>query len=476
MPTKLEFPAAEVREMGRAALDLVISYYESLDAGRPVMCPTTATHIRSRLDEPLPEEGAPFQEALTTLQDLVIEYSRHSAHPRFFGYVASPGTPVNAIGSLVGSALNINVTAWRSAPVGAEIERLTIRWLNEIVGYPTAAGGILVSGGSMANFAALAAARSAKAPGVVREGIAAAGPRLRLYVSEEGHFSVRKAAGMLGIGTTNVRTVPTNSRQQMDVDALARAIAADRAAGDVPFCVVASAGTVASGAVDPIAALSRFARSENLWLHVDGAYGGFAMLAPPARPLFAGITEADSIALDPHKWLYLPVGCGCVLYRDPAAVRAAFSENAEYTRVVGLEQDEAFVFWDYGPELSRRFRALDLWLLIKTAGARALGEAIQENIACAKYVEQLIHAAPDFEMLAPVELSIFCFRYRPAGFTGDLDALNERVMLALQRGGSSYLSNARIGGKFALRGCVLNYRTTRRDMEILLEDVRAAAR
>src|SRR5262249_40622436 len=250
---------------------------------------------------------------------------------------------------------------------------LTIRWLNEMVGYPAEAGGLLVSGGSMANFAALAAARSAKAPDVVREGIAAAAPRLRLYVSAEGHFSVRKAAGMLGIGTANVRTIPTNSRQQMDVDALVSIVAADRAAGDVPFCVVASAGTVASGAVDPIAALGRFARSENLWLHVDGAYGGFAMLAPSARPPFAGVAAADPIALDPHKWLYLPVGCGCVLYRDPAAVRAAFSENAEYTRVVGLEQDEAFVFWDYGPELSRRFRALDLWLLIKTAGARAVG-------------------------------------------------------------------------------------------------------
>ncbi|HXK01501.1 MAG TPA: pyridoxal-dependent decarboxylase, partial [Verrucomicrobiae bacterium] len=185
--------------------------------------------------------------------------------------------------------------------------------------------------------------------------------------------------------------------------------------------------------------------------------------------------EADSIALDPHKWLYLPVGCGCVLYRDPAAARAAFSQNAEYTRVVGLERDEAFVFWEYGPELSRPFRALDLWLLIKSVGARALGEAIAENIACAKYFAELVCASGDLEMLAPVELSIFCFRYRPRDFTGDLDALNEKVMLELQRAGSSYVSNARIGGKFALRGCVLNYRTTRRDMEILLDDVRRAA-
>ena len=182
------------------------------------------------------------------------------------------------------------------------------------------------------------------------------------------------------------------------------------------------------------------------------------------------------MALDPHKWLYLPVGCGCVLYRDAAAARAAFSENADYTRVVGLEHDEAFAFWDYGPELSRPFRALDLWLLLKSVGTRAIGEAIEDNIACAKYFADLVRATDDFEMLAPVDLSIFCFRARPRGFTGDLDALNERVMLEVQRGGSSYLSNTRVRGVFALRGCVLNYRTTKRDMEILLDDVRKALR
>jgi glutamate/tyrosine decarboxylase-like PLP-dependent enzyme len=260
----------------------------------------------------------------------------------------------------------------------------------------------------------------------------------------------------------------------MDVADLERLVREDRAAGHLPFCVVASAGTAGTGAVDPIGAIAGVARAYDLWLHVDGAYGGFAALAPSARGFFERIGDADSVALDPHKWLYLPVGCGCVLYRDAASARAAFSENAEYTRVVGLEDDEAFAFWDYGPELSRPFRALDLWLLLNSAGTRAIGEAIEENIACAKYFAELVGATDDFEMLAPVDLSIFCFRYRPRGFTGDLDALNERIMLEVQRGGSSYLSNTRVRGMFALRGCVLNYRTTRRDMETLLEDVRRA--
>jgi glutamate/tyrosine decarboxylase-like PLP-dependent enzyme len=260
----------------------------------------------------------------------------------------------------------------------------------------------------------------------------------------------------------------------MDVADLDRQVREDRAAGYLPFCVVASAGTAGTGAVDPIGGIAEVARAHNLWLHVDGAYGGFSALAPSARGFFERIGDADSVALDPHKWLYLPVGCGCVLYRDAATARAAFSENADYTRVVGLEDDEAFAFWDYGPELSRPFRALDLWLVLKSAGTRAIGEAIEENIACAKYFAELVRATDDFEMLAPVDLSIFCFRYRPRGFNGDLDALNERIMLEVQRGGSSYVSNTRVRGVFALRGCVLNYRTTRRDMEILLEDVRHA--
>jgi glutamate/tyrosine decarboxylase-like PLP-dependent enzyme len=352
---------------------------------------------------------------------------------------------------------------------------LCIRWIQQMLGYPADGVGLLVSGGSMANFAGIAAARSAKAPGnVARDGMGAA--RMRLYASEEAHFSIRKAAAMLGIGAANLRSVKTGPDLRMDLADLDRLVRQDRDAGHLPFCVVASAGTAGTGAVDPIAPIADLAHAHNLWLHVDGAYGGFAALAPSARGFFAAIGEADSVALDPHKWLYLPVGCGCILYRDPAAARAAFSDNAEYIRVVGLQDNEAFAFWDYGPELSRPFRALDLWLLLKSAGTEAIGAAIEENIACAKYFAGLVSATEDFEMLAPVDLSIFCFRYHPHGFAGDLDALNERVMLELQRGGSSYLSNTCVRGAFALRGCVLNYRTTKRDMEILLADVRQAVR
>lgn len=475
MPDNLAIPADQIREMGRAALDLIANYYDTL-AGRAILHPTTSGDLRVRLDEPAPAGATPFPELLGTLRGVVEEYSRHNAHPRFFGYVSSPGNPVNTIGSMIAAALNINVTCWRSGPAAAEMELLTIRWLKEMLGFPQTGAGLLVSGGSMANFAGIAAARSAKAPhDVVSEGMHASAARMRLYASSEAHFSIRKAAALLGIGTANVRVVRTDACLRMDVQHLAELVCEDRAAGHLPFCVVASAGTAGTGAIDPIGPIADFARAHDLWLHVDGAYGGIAALAPSAREALARIGDADSLSLDPHKWLYLPVGCGCVLYRDPAAARAAFSENADYTRVIGLVDDETFAFWDYGPELSRPFRALDLWLLVKSVGTTALSAAIEENIACARYFSELVNASEDFEMLAPVDLSIFCFRYRPKNFAGDLDKLNENLMVALQRGGSSYVSNAKVHGKFALRGCVLNYRTTRRDMERLLEDLRELA-
>ena len=461
--------------MADAAVDFLADYFDRLET-RPVLVPTTSRAIRGRIDEPLPMAGADLGALLDTVRNVISEYSRHSGHPRMFGYVASPGTAITAIGNMIAAAMNINVTAWRSAPSGTDLERLTIDWLKEMLGYPAPAGGLLTSGGSMANFAALGAARSAKAgANVVRDGVAAAGRRMCLYVSEESHFSMAKAAGMLGLGESNVRAVKTDERLHIDLADLERLVAADLAAGHLPFCVVANAGTTATGAFDPLAEVADFAHRHNLWMHVDAAYGGFAALAPSARHFFAGIEEADSVTLDPHKWLYLPVGCGCVLYKDPAAARAAFSHGADYTRPIGLEHDEAFAFWDYGPELTRPFRALDLWLLIKFAGAGRLGKAVEENIACAKYFEELVKASDDFEMLAPVELSVFCFHYVPKGFTGDLDVFNERLLVTLQRAGSTYLSNARVRGRFALRGCVLNYRTTKADMERVLEDVRAAA-
>lgn len=466
----------EIRAMGLAAANAVADYYSALPT-LPVLPNVTPESIRDQLDPDLPIEGEEFESLLKTITEVVFASSRHNGHPRMFGYVTSPGTPATAFADLLASALNTNVTAWRSAPAAVEIERMTVDWIRKIVGMPERTGGLFVSGGSMANLCGLAAARDAMARlPVTSAGLAAGEQTLRVYTSEECHHSVSKAAGILGIGRDNVRTARVDSALRIDLWDLERQIVEDLDEGFRPICLVGSAGTVNTGSVDDLVALADMAKKYSLWFHIDASYGGFAMLAPSKRKLFAGIVRADSVALDPHKWLYLPADCGCILYRDPARARAVFGHDAEYTRILEGEDDAAFAFWDYGPELSRRFRALKVWMMLKHAGTRALGETIERNCACAAYLERLVHESEDFEMLAPVELSIFCFRYRPAGVAEEeLDALNESLLKRLQRDGSSYLSNARVGGKFALRGCVMNFRTSERDMEVLLEDCRRLA-
>ena len=450
----LEPSADELRDWGNSVTQFMIDYLGGL-RDRPAYRHTSSREIRGRLDSTLPIRGTDFNSLLKVLRETIVPFSRQNAHPRMFGYVQSPGTPLGAFADLLASTLNANLTVWRSAPAPVELERLTIDWIRQILGFKAEAGGRFVSGGSMANLAALAAARQTKYD---------SSGRLRIYASTETHFSISKAAALLGIGRENVRLVAVDERFKIRVDDLVAKITADLEAGYLPFCVVANAGTVNTGAVDPLAEIREIADRFQLWMHVDGSYGAFAVLAESAKKLFAGIERADSIALDPHKWLYLPVDVGCVIYREPEIARAAFAHEAEYTRIIGQQADEAFAFWDYGPELSRRFRALKVWMLLKGVGLDYLGEAIESNLACARHLESMVRASNDFEMVAPIELSIFCFRHVPAqlrnGSPQAIDAFNERLLIALQRDGSSYLSNATLGGRFALRGCVLNYRTT----------------
>ncbi len=465
------YPSAdEIRDWGNSVTQFMIDYLGGL-RDRPVYRHTSSREIRDGLDPALPTKGIDFDGLLKVFRETIVPFSRQNAHPRMFGYVQSPGTPIAAFADLLASMLNANLTIWRSAPAPVELECLTIDWIRQILGFNAGAGGLFVSGGSMANLIGIAMARQTKDY---------SSGRLRMYASSETHFSIIKAAALLGIGQENVRYVAVDERFRIRIDDLVAKITADLEAGYVPFCVVANAGTVNTGAVDPLTDIREIAHRFQLWMHVDGSYGAFAVLAESARKLFAGMEQADSIALDPHKWLYLPVDVGCVIYRDPQIARAAFAHEAEYTRMFGEEADEAFVCWDYGPELSRRFRALKVWMLLKGVGLDRLSEAIETNLACARYLESIVRASDDFEMVAPVELSIFCFRHVPAQLRSQspetIDAFNERLLVALQRDGSSYLSNATLSGRFALRGCVLNYRTTSRDMEILLDDLRRVAR
>ncbi|HWX17386.1 MAG TPA: aminotransferase class I/II-fold pyridoxal phosphate-dependent enzyme [Chthoniobacterales bacterium] len=467
----LDPSADEIRDWGRLVTELVADYHCGI-RDRPVYRKMSSREIRDRLDAALPAKPVAFDDLLKVFRETVLPFSRHSLHPRMFGYVQSPGTPIAALADLLASTLNENLTAWRSAPAPVEMERLTIDWIRQILGFNSGAGGVFLSGGSMANLAALATARHARDDD-------SSGRKLRIYASSETHHSIAKAAVLLGIGRQNLCSIDVDKHFKIRIDDLVSKIDSDIDAGHLPFCVVANAGTVNTGAVDPLTEIRRIADRYGLWMHVDGSYGAFAVLAESARALFAGIELADSVALDPHKWLYLPIDVGCVIYREPEKARATFAHDAEYTRIIGQEADEAFAFWDYGPELSRRFRALKVWMLLKGVGTHSLGEAIENNIARARHLESLVRASDDFEMLAPVELSIFCFRYVPVQLKDEspevIDAFNERLLIGLQRDGSSYLSNATIAGRFALRGCVLNYRTTPRDIEILLDDLRRVA-
>src|SRR6266566_4167052 len=311
----LEPSADEIRDWSNSVTQFMVEYFGDL-RDRKVYRHTSSREIRSGLDSNLPIKGTDFDSLLKVFRETIVPFSRQNAHPRMFGYVQSPGTPIGAFADLLASNLNANLTIWRSAPAPVELERLTIDWIRQILGFNAEAGGLFVSGGSMANLAAIAAARQAKDD---------SSGRLRIYASRETHFSVAKAAALLGIGRENVCHVGIDERFRIRVDDLVAKITADLEEGYVPFCVVANAGTVNTGAVDPFAEIREIADRFQLWMHVDGSYGAFAVLAKSARGLFAGIERADSIALDPHKWLYLPVVVGCVIYRAPQIARAAFA-------------------------------------------------------------------------------------------------------------------------------------------------------
>ncbi|HET6973468.1 MAG TPA: pyridoxal-dependent decarboxylase [Pyrinomonadaceae bacterium] len=475
--SSLDVNEDDLQQISSESTKLVCEYLTTISE-RPVRAENHAGKTLAAIDNELSSDGRSIEQLIGECRT-IMDLSRHNGHPRFFGYVASPSTPVGAYADLISSALNANITCWRSGPAGTEIERLVVRWLGALIDYDRDAKGLLTSGGSMANMIALLIAHRRKS-GVdtARHGLWNSGPPMTLYASEEVHLSIAKAADILGFGRDQVRVIACDGRQRMRVDLLRQKIEADRSEGLRPFCVVGSAGTVNTGVVDPLAELANVAAEFDLWFHVDGAYGAPGSLDERKKHLFAGLERADSVSLDPHKWLYVPVDAGCLLFHDAEAARAPFSaEDADYIKTHGYADEEAFAFWDYGVELSRRFRALKVWMTLQYYGSRRIAAAIGEDIALAAYLGELVSNADDFELLAPVELSICCFRYVPHSGMSDeeLDRVNERIMALVQKGGRAYLSNATVHGKFALRACITNFRTTKADIEETVAAVREAA-
>ncbi|MGI9106281.1 MAG: pyridoxal phosphate-dependent decarboxylase family protein [Pyrinomonadaceae bacterium] len=504
--SSLDVTDEALRELAARAVELVTQYFQSVHE-LPILTQTAAEELAAQFCAPLPVAGDSLDQLFDDCRRLFAG-SRHNGHPRFFGYVASPATPIGAFADLIASALNQNVPAWRSAPAATHIEQTVVGWLALMINYAEGAGGLLTSGGSMANLNALYVAQRTKSRAkydhgdaaaamrdhdVSQKGLWGAPRRMMLYVSDQAHLSLVKAWDILGCGREQVRIIETDENFRIKVERLRESIERDVREGLEPCCVAANAGTVNTGAIDPLAEVARVAREHDLWFHVDGAYGAFAALDATKRARFAGIEEADSVALDPHKWLYAPVDCGCLLFRDLLRARAAWTGDgeADYIKIFAETETESFAFFDYGMELSRRFRALKIWMMLRYYGTERVAAAIAEDNALAAYFGAAVEAAEDFELLAPVALSICCFRYVPPEMSGalahtdeaararldaELDQLNERVMRAVQRGGRAYVSNANLRGRFALRACIVNFRTTRRDIDAALEIIREAAR
>ena len=469
MPLPIDLDATERAALAQAAVDWVLKYF-SAQSTLPVYPTVSAKDLAACLASALPLEPQDITKVMAEVQR-IADFGRHNGHPRMFGYVQSSASFAGVMGDLLASALNQNVTSWRSAPAATTIEHQVIEWLKEMVGFRSDGVGVLLSGGSLANFAGLAVAlRASTDVDLNQRGVSALPGKPRIYTSAMTHMSIGKAAAMLGVGRNAVVTVPVTDTFQMNVSALASQINIDRAAGFLPVCVVATAGDVNIGAIDPLDAIADVCAEAGVWLHVDGSYGALAARSTHVGGAMRAIGRADSMSLDPHKWLFAPTDAGCLLVRDAASLQRAFSSGAGYIDVIADRDMSEFAYWDHSPELSRRFRALKIWFLLKVHGARAIQAAIDDNIAVAQHLANAVKRSADFELMAPAPLGIVCFRYRP----GD-DEFNKRLMVEVQRDGDSYLSNAIINGRFSLRACIVNFRTTAADVERLLETIRRVA-
>ncbi len=471
----LEMRPEEFRSLGHALVDRIAGFLGSL-RDLPVATGEEPAAVRARLGgDRLPEHGASAGALLDEAARLVLENSVLPGHPRFLAYVVGAGAPIGALGDLLAGAVNQNVGAWHLAPMATEIEAQTVRWIGELLGFPAGGGGILTSGGNMANFVGFLAGRRAKIPWDCRAaGVAPAGaPALRLYATAETHTWIHKAADLFGLGTDAIRSVATDAELRMETEDLERLVREDRAAGRLPFLVVASAGTVSTGAVDPLPRIAEIARREGLWFHVDGAYGGFAAGVPGTPEDLRGVALADSIAVDPHKWLYAPLEAGCALVRDPKILPATFEYRPPY---YPPEKDDDLVdYHSRGPQNSRGFRALKVWLGLRLAGREGYRAMIAEDMALARRLFEAAGRHAELEA-ATLGLSITTFRYVPEDMAAPagrdeayLDRLNTALLDRLQRGGEAYLSNAVVRDRFLLRSCIVNFRTSAGDVDAVPE-------
>ncbi len=465
--TSLELSSEAMRQLVAEAVEHLLPYLASLPE-QPAADTDGGAELARSLVEPLPEIGRPASELFDFLFQEVIPKSFNTAGPGYLAYIPGGGLFHSAVADLVANAVNKYVGVWAAAPGLAQLEANVVGWFCDIIGYPTTARGFLTSGGSLATFSAVVTARRERLPENFLSGI--------LYASDQAHHSVQKAALLAGFPLQNVRAIPSDAKFRLQVDALVQVIAADRKAGLVPFLIVGNAGTTNTGAVDDLSALADLAQQENLWLHVDAAYGGFFMLTAQGRERMAGIERADSVTLDPHKGLFLPFGTGSLVVRDGAALKRAHSVQAHY---LPATQDDADLinFYELSPELSRDFRGLRVWLPLKMHGLGPFRQALEEKLALTRWATAELHSIPGIEILAEPQLSIVAFRLAPTGLeTPALNQLNQQFLQRINARKNVLLSGTMLGDRFAIRICILSFRTHRDRVQTCLDDIRAAVK
>ena len=475
----IEMGPDEFREVGHRLVDEIAELMRSLRQ-RPVGREEKPSDVRKLLPGKLPQHGTDAAKLIEEFVPLFFDHSLLIGHPRFYGYITSSAAPIGALADLLAASVNPNVGAWKLSAVASEIEKQCVRWIAEMIGFPTSGSGIFVSGGNVANFICFLAARRASRD--IREhGIAKTDGRLLVYATSETHTWIQKAMSLFGHGTNAIRTIPIDGKLRADIKSLGKQIEDDRRRGDHPFMMVGTAGTVSTGTIDPLADMAAIAREHDVWLHVDGAYGAFAAMLPDAPPDLKSLGEADSVAIDPHKWLYSPLEAGCVLVRDPDALTNTFSYKPSYYRFESEDEPETN-FYEYGLQNSRGFRALKTWLGIRHAGREGCARMIADDIALSKEMYRLADADPEFEAFTQ-SLSIATFRYVPSDLSPGsedveqyLNELNEAILARLNRSGELFFSNAVIDGRFLLRGCIVNFRTSLDDIEAFPEIVKRHGR
>jgi aromatic-L-amino-acid decarboxylase len=476
--TPIEIDKEEFQKIGHQLIDNIAHFIDTIDK-KSVTLGESPQLLQNILgSSPLPENGAPAAELLSKTADLLINHSLLNGHPKFMGYITSSAAPIGALADLLAAAVNPNVGAQILSPIATEIEKQTVKWLAEFIGVSPNYGGILVSGGNMANFTAFLAARTAKAPKNIKEdGISNTTTKLVIYCSKTTHTWVEKAAILFGLGTNSIRWIKTDAANKMDNKVLEKTIKEDIKNACNPIMVVGTAGDVSTGVVDNLKGIAAICKTYDLWFHIDGAYGIPAAVIPKFRKLFDGVKEADSIALDPHKWLYSPLEAGCTLVKNPQHLIDTYSSHPEYYNFSKNEEGLAQNYYEYGLQNSRGFRALKIWLALQQVGRSGYVDMLNEDIELSELLFDLANSHSELEAVTQ-NLSITTLRYVPLNYLPNdknketyLNTLNEALLNELQQGGEVFLSNAIVKEKYCLRACIVNFRTSRKDIEEIIEIV-----